>query len=85
MKPDIEIHIGELVLEGFSAHDRYRIAGAIEKELRRLIREKGFPGMHSDNANLEAVNAGTIMSGTNAKAGTVGFNVANSVYKVLAG
>jgi hypothetical protein len=37
----IEVRIGELVLEGFSATDRLRIGAAVERELARLVAERG--------------------------------------------
>ncbi len=39
IKPHIELSIDELILEGFPAHARYRIADAMENELTRLLTE----------------------------------------------
>ena len=33
----MEVHIEELVLEGFEARDRHRMRDAVERELRRLL------------------------------------------------
>ena len=39
----IEIRIDELVLHGIAAADRLRIGAALEKELARLLVERGAP------------------------------------------
>ena len=44
MKPgNIELHIEELVLNGFGPVDRYRIGVAVEVELARLFAEQSVP------------------------------------------
>ena len=40
---NIELHIEELVLHGFSPSDRYRIAEAIERELVQLFSRQSAP------------------------------------------
>ena len=41
----VEVHIEELVLHGFAPGQRYRIAEALERELTRLLAERGLsPG-----------------------------------------
>ena len=36
-RPNINLHIDELVLHGFAAGDRYAIADAVQSELSRLL------------------------------------------------
>ena len=39
----IEVHIEELVLNGFNPHERWQISDTLENELRRLLAEQGVP------------------------------------------
>ncbi len=41
-KPGIQVRIGELVLDGFPADERFRIADDIKREVARVIREQGI-------------------------------------------
>jgi hypothetical protein len=44
MKPrEIEVHIEELVLHGFDPHSRWKVADALENQLRGLLAERGLP------------------------------------------
>ena len=44
MKPkNIELNIEELVLHGFSLGDRHHIGEAVERELTRLLADRGVP------------------------------------------
>ena len=62
MRPkEIELHIEELVLEGFAHADRHRVADAIEGELTRLLAAHGLPPALTA-ARLEGarLDAGTV-------------------------
>jgi len=43
LRPDVELHIDELVLEGVPARDRAAVAEALRAELGRMIGENGLP------------------------------------------
>ena len=83
MDKKIEINIGELVLHGFAAGDRYKIANAMEIELTRLFTEQGMPGVFSANTGPGRVDAGTFNTGENSRAESIGIQTAQSVYKGL--
>ncbi|SHF09664.1 hypothetical protein [Streptoalloteichus hindustanus] len=40
-EPSVHVEIGELVLDGFPGVDPDLVAGAFERELNRLLRERG--------------------------------------------
>jgi hypothetical protein len=82
MKPDIEIHIEELVLRGFPHGDRHRIAGAIEQELTRLFSDRqDLPRMIEHAGHIEAVDGGQCRIDPGAKPGSIGQQIARAVYK----
>lgn len=77
---EIELHIEELVLDGFAAADRYRIGDMIERELSRLLSAQGVPSALVSNDGRAHLNAGA----TNVAAGStpeqIGAQVAQAVY-----
>ena len=58
MKPDIELHIEELVLHGFSAHHRHTIADAVRAELAARLVNRGLGA--SEEIAIDRLDAGTI-------------------------
>jgi len=79
----IELHIEELVLHGFAARDRHRIAGEVERELARLVGEgDGLPGLKG-NLAIERVNGGVFQVQSGAKPQAAGTQIAQSVYRSL--
>lgn len=84
MKPNIELHIEELVLHGFSTREAYRIRAAVQLEITRLLQEQGLPPAFSVEANMGDLNAGHLNILPNAKAEAVGNDIAHSVYKGFA-
>ena len=78
---EIELHIEELVLDGFAAADRYRIGDMIERELSRLLSaQEGVPSALVANDGRAHLDAGA----TNVAAGStpeqIGAQVAQAVY-----
>lgn len=80
MRPRVELHIEELVLEGFSPGDRYRIGAAVEAELARLLEERGVPGSLKSGREIEGINGGSFEVAPGSRAETVGSQVAKAVY-----
>jgi hypothetical protein len=78
----VELHIEELVLHGFEARDRRRIAGEVERELTRLIGEGGLRGLGGSLA-IERVNAGEFKVRAGAKPHAAGTQIAHSIYRSL--
>ncbi len=78
---NIELNINNLVLHGFSPHDRYRIGAAVERQLKQMLTEQGIPSSLSHGGEHSHLDGGTFNVAPNAKAGTIGSQVAQSVYK----
>lgn len=60
----VSLSIGELRLEGVPPHQRFAVAGVLERELARLFAERGVParltqGLPPAPAPVEAAGAGT--------------------------
>ncbi|MGC9969994.1 MAG: hypothetical protein ABSE56_05335 [Bryobacteraceae bacterium] len=72
----IQLHVGELVLHGFPASERYRIAESMAAELGRLLSERGSP---AGARSREEIRAGQF----EARTGDVGAQVARAVYRGL--
>jgi hypothetical protein len=80
MRQKVELHIDELVLEGFSPEDRYRIGEALERELTRLFEERGVPGSLTSEREIESINGGSFEAARGERAERVGAQVAGAVY-----
>jgi len=85
MPPNIELHIEELMLEGFAPGDRLAIGAALVRELMRLFAEKGTPPGWQSGAALPRVDAGSITLSPEAKPDAIGGQVARAVYGGLKG
>lgn len=83
VKPDIELHIGELVIDGARPADRYRIAESVERELARLLSELGFPMGIERNVHIDRFDGGRITQSSSARAETLGARIARSLYDSL--
>jgi hypothetical protein len=79
----VELHIEELVLDGFDPRDRHRIGDAVERELKRLVIEHGVPpGLiaNSSGWNVDRLNAGEFGVAPGARAESTGAQVARAVF-----
>ncbi|GAA1920934.1 hypothetical protein GCM10009716_31970 [Streptomyces sodiiphilus] len=52
----VEVHIGELVLDGFPRADAGAVAGAFRAELTRLVREHGVPLAEGGDRELDLLS-----------------------------
>lgn len=77
---NIELHIEELVLHGFSQGDRYRIAEVVERELAQLFAEHGVPRSFSNGSEIERLDGGAFEMKQGSKAETIGSQVARAIY-----
>lgn len=82
-RANIELHIDELVLHGFSPGNRYRIADAVERELTSRLTEYGWPASVLNNVEIAYLDAGALEFETNARPETIGTHVGQSVYQAL--
>lgn len=81
MRPkNIELHIEELVLDGFEQVDRHRISRAVERELTRLFTERGIPPSLAGGGEIDHLDAGAFHITSNSKPETIGTSVAQAVY-----
>jgi hypothetical protein len=80
----IELHIEELVLHGFSAGDRYRIADGLQVELERLLTEGNLSLSTSFDTRLESLDAGVVRVGSESKSGLIGGQVARALLRGVA-
>ena len=46
------------MLTGFEPGDRFHIADAVERELARLLAEKGIPGLDGNSVAMDGLDAG---------------------------
>ena len=77
---NIELHIEELVLHGFSPNDRHAIGEAVQRELTRLFAEQGVHGSLHRGFETERVDGGAFNVKQGAKAEGIGTQVGQAVY-----
>jgi hypothetical protein len=77
----IEVYIDKLVLHGFSPHQRYDIAAAVEAELTRLVSKGGIPHGLQSQRNIPSMDAANLSVNKSFEGKTIGNRIAGSVYK----
>ena len=82
-QPSVNVHIEELVLEGFASGDRHRIASAVEQELSRLIRLGGVPTSAEGPVTVTRLDAGAIHIRAGVSARATGAKIGRAVYQSL--
>lgn len=83
MNPVIELHIEELVLEGFAPGERYRIGEAVELELTRLLSLRGVPPAWDADLEIGRMDAGSFQMPSGGARGAAGAQIASAVYEGL--
>ena len=81
VSPSVELHIEELVLNGFKSPDRRRIAGAIQSELTRLLGQAEARQVLAGRGSIDSLNAGSIRAPANARPEVIGAQVAQAVFR----
>lgn len=76
---NIELHIEELVLDGFEPHQRYEIAEALQARLGEVLADRGVPPSLGD---VGAIDAGSISFGGASRTGTA---AADAIYRGFGG
>jgi hypothetical protein len=80
-QPSLQLHIEELVLDGFASGDRYVIGEAVQRELALLLGEQGVPiSLRSENATDE-IRGATFNAAHKAKPSAIGWQIAQAVYQ----
>lgn len=81
MRPNVELHIEELVLHGLSPYDRFRIGDALERELNRLFIERGVPPVQG--GYIGRLDGGAFEAKPDATPEVMGDSIARAVYRSL--
>ena len=82
---NIELHLEELVLDGFATTDRYRISAALQAEMSRLFTERGVPASLAHGGSIAMLRAEGLDVSPSASADRIGKQVARALYERLAG
>jgi hypothetical protein len=77
----MELHIEELVLNGFTPGDRYVIGDAVEHELTHLLSEQGVPISLRLESATDEIRGATFNAAQNPKPRATGRQIAQAVYK----
>jgi len=77
---NLELEIEGLVLDGFPAADRDRVARAMQRELERLFAERGVPASFESGADVACVDGGSFEAAPNSSPGAIGAQVARALY-----
>jgi hypothetical protein len=77
----IELHIEELILDGFAPRDRYAIAEAIERELTRLFAEPGMARPSMEPRAMARLDGGSINVRPGANPETIGAQLAQAIHR----
>ena len=80
MKPNIELEIEELVLQGFPPGDRYRIGAAVQSELLRLLTDSGLASSLQSGGALPSVRAEPLQLTPTGSPNAWGQQIAQAVY-----
>jgi len=77
---NLELEIEELVLDGFPAADRDRIARAVHTELERLFAERGVPSSLEGRGDVAQIDGGSFEAKPGSSSEEIGAQVARSLY-----
>lgn len=76
----IDFHIDEVVLHGFDGLDGAALHPALERELARLLTERGLPQAWTAEARIARLEGGAFTASPHASAPEVGRHIARAVY-----
>ena len=80
-EPNVEMKIEQMILEGFSPSDRYRIGDSVQNELERIFNEQGVSWTINKSIELETLDGGEFATTHATRAASVGNQLAQSVYQ----
>jgi hypothetical protein len=84
-RPDVELVLEELVLHGFPAADRRRIAAAVERALAARIAEGDLPPGLAGGGALARLDGGSFAVERGASPESIGARVAESILSSAGG
>ena len=79
-KRNIELHIEELVLDGFPSQDKDHIASVVQQELHRLLSQGQLPQELMRNNSIAQLDGGTIHIEPHATPDSTGAGIARNLY-----
>jgi hypothetical protein len=82
-RPNVELHIEELILHGFGPGGGQAIAAAIEAELGHLLAIERLPVSFQSGASIGTVDAGSFEARASEQPSVLGARVGRSVYRSL--
>ncbi len=77
---NIELHIDELVLDGFENIDSDQFGETLQLELSRLFSERGIPALLNRGGALARLDAGEAATATDSTEGSTARQVARAIY-----
>ena len=81
----LELHIEELMLDGFDPRDRHRIADELQRSLTLLLSESQAGAIERQDGQIERLDAGTVSIPRGASSSDVGSRVAGAITQALNG
>ena len=81
VRPSIDLQIDELILNGFPVSDRRSIGTAVERELGRLLSERGLPAALWQGGDRSSLDGASIEVRPNTRPEVVGVQVGQAVYR----
>ncbi len=80
---NVELRIEELILQGFVLAGREHIAAAVERELARLLAERGVPRSLGQGGDMTQVDAGSFILTPDRGSDVIGAELARAIYRGL--
>jgi hypothetical protein len=80
VQPNVELHIEELRLHGFAPGARYAIGEAVQRELSRLIAERGLAPTLAAAGDRASLDGGTFHMAPGTLPERIGMQVARAIY-----
>lgn len=80
---NIDVHIDELVLDGFQNVDQSLLAAAIQRELSRIVAYESLPASWNENAYTASIDGGTFTLAPTGRADSIGAHIARAVNRGL--
>ncbi len=77
---NIELHIEELVLDGFPSQDKNRIASVVQQELQHLLSKGELPQRMMRSDDITRLDGGAIQVEPGAPAKSTGSKIARNLY-----
>jgi hypothetical protein len=80
---NVELRVEELILQGFAPASREQIAAAVERELARLLAERGVPRPLDQGGDIAQVDGGSFTMTRDGRPEAIGAELAQAIYRGL--